>query len=281
MQTIEALPEAITPAPVIAEAAAAEQPRDLIGERLIAEGFVHNDFLLDLNRSLSVPYDWNLPAPWNLPSRLFRFPIEVSDYQEGGRRLGLMHPALIDHPYVKHVSQVLGMAIPAGGAPNAYGYTKTRIGTWWHAVDLVTAGRWREALDTRQFTTDEDLLQAVAFALSCGREEGGHALTTTEARRIFDLLGVASPADPNTILCNFPRPGSVTADDNVERWPVNTGRDEPGDTAWALVIGLETGWFAKDRSGHLQWTRLGRDRHEAGPAATFIEQSSGQGAFAF
>lgn len=280
MQAIEALPEVTTPPVIIAEAPAAELPRDEIGDRLIAEGLAHNSFLLDLNHALTVPHDWTLPAPWNLPSRLFRFPIEVSEYQQGGRRLGLMHPALVDHPFVKHVSQVMGMAIPAGGAPNPYGYTKTGLGMWWHAVDLISAGRWQDALDTRQFTTDAHLLQAVTFSLSCGREEGD-ALTPAEARHIFDVLGVACPADPNAILCSFPRPGSVTADDKVERWPVNTGCDAPGDTAWAIVIGLETGWFAKDRSGHLQWTRLGRDRHQAGPSATFIEQSSGQGAFAF
>lgn len=280
MQAIEALPEVINPPAIIAEAPAAEMPRDEIGERLISEGLVHNSFLLDLNHSLSVPHDWNLPEPWNLPSRLFRFPIEVSEYREGGRKLGLMHPALVDHPYVKHVSQVMGMAIPAGGAPNPYGYTKTGIATWWHAVDLVSAGRWQDALATRQFTTGADLLRAVEFSLSAGREEG-NALTCSEARHIFDVLDVACPDDPNAILCGFHRPGAVTGEDKVERWPVNTGRAEPGQTAWAIVIGLETGWFAKDRSGHLQWTRLGRDRHMAGPSATFIEQSSGQGAFAF
>lgn len=279
MQTVETQP-GDKPASRI-KAVSAETPRkDELGERLIAAGLEHNEFLLDLNRSLSVPHDWKLPAPWNLPSRLFRFPIEVSENLEGGRRIGLIHPALVDHPYVQHVSQVLGMEIPAEGAPNRHGYSKQALGLWWHAVDLIPSGHWREALETRHFTTDEDILRAVTFGLSCGRENGRN-LTTSEARQIFLALGQECPSDPREILCGFMRPSPVIADDKVERWPVNTGRAEAGETAWAMVVGIETGWFAKDRSGHLEWTRLGRDRHQAGPATTFIEQSSGQGAFAF
>ena len=86
MQAIEAMPGVIAPSAVIAEAPAAELPRDEIGDRLIAEGLAHNSFLLDLNHALTVPHDWTLPAPWNLPSRLFRFPIEVSA-TEANRRL--------------------------------------------------------------------------------------------------------------------------------------------------------------------------------------------------
>lgn len=281
MQTIEAAAAPVIPPVVAAPTPAEDLPRDVIGERIIAAGFAPNDFILDLNRSLTVPHDWTLPAPWNLRSRLFQFPIEVSEFREGGRRLGLMHPALVDHPFVKHVSQVLGIAIPPGGAPNDCGYSKTSIGTWWHAVDLISAGRWREALDTRQFTTTPDLARAVGFALSCGRESGP-AITTGDARQVLDSLGIASPANPIEVLCSFTRPSPVTGEDKVERWPVNGApRSDAGDEAWAYIIGLETGWFDHDRSGHIRWTRLGRDRHAAGPQATFIEQASGQGAFAF
>jgi hypothetical protein len=260
----------------IAAGPALTASRDELGERLIAAGLEHNEFLLDLNRALSVPHDWVLPAPWNLPSRLFRFPIEVGEFSEGERRIGLMHPALVDHPYVQHVSQVLGMDIPPCGAPNMHGYSKQAVGLWWHAVDLIPSGHWREALETRRFTTDKDMLRAVTFGLSCNR-----SLTTSEARQIFQELGVACPSAPRNILCEFDRPSPVRGDDKVERWPVNTGMADAGDTAWAMVIGIETGWFTMDRSGHLAWTQLGRDNHQAGASTTFIEQSTGQGAFAF
>jgi hypothetical protein len=280
MQTIEAATAPVIPPVVAAPTPAQDLPRDLIGERIIAAGFAPNDFILDLNRALTVPHDWNLPAPWNLRSRLFQFPIEVGEFREGGRRLGLMHPALVDHPFVKHVSQVLGIAIPPGGAPNNCGYSKTGLGTWWHAVDLMSAGQWQEALDTRQFTTTENLARAVGFALSCGRETGP-VLTTAEARHVLEVLDIAAPTDPVEILCRLGRPSPVTADDKVERWPVNTGSVQGLEQPWAYIIGLESGWFDHDRSGHIRWTRLGRDRHAAGAGATFIEQASGQGAFAF
>lgn len=280
MQTIEAATAPVIP-PIVVTTPAEDLPRDLLGERIIAAGFAPNDFILDLNHSLSVPHDWSLPAPWNLPSRLFQFPIEVSEYRDGGRRIGLMHPALVDHPYVKHVSQVLGIAIPAGGAPNAYGYSKTGLGQWWHAVDLMSRGRWQDALDTRQFTTPDQLTHAVGFALSCGRESGP-AITTNEARLVLEALDASPPANAIEVLCRFHRPSPVTGEDKVERWPVNGPANTTAtDEAWAYIVGLETGWFDHDRSGHIRWTRLGRDRHAAGAQATFIEQASGQGAFAF
>lgn len=280
MQTLEAATAPVVP-PVVLTTPAEDLPRDQIGERIIAAGFAPNDYILDLNRTLSVPHDWTLPAPWNLPSRLFQFPIEVSEFRDGGRRLGLMHPALVDHPYVKHVSQVLGIAIPSGGAPNAYGYSKAELGQWWHAVDLMSRGRWQDALDTRQFTTSAQLAHAVGFALSCGRDSGP-ALTTGEARLVLAGLEAPCPANPVEVLCSFYRPGPVTGEDKVERWPVNGPANQSAtDTAWAYIVGIETGWFDHDRSGHIQWTRLGRDRYAAGAGPTFIEQTTGQGAFAF
>jgi hypothetical protein len=132
---------------------------------LISSGFAHNDYLLDLNRSLHVPYEQVLPAPWDLPSRLLRFPIEVGDRTPEGRRIGLMHPHLAKHPFVLQVAEVLGTPVPAGGAPNAHGYSAVRLGLWWHAVDLMGAGKWRELLATRNFTTDQDIAGAASFAL--------------------------------------------------------------------------------------------------------------------
>jgi len=98
---------------------------DSLGELLIAKGFVPNEFLLDLNGGLSVPDDMELSAPWNLPSRLFRYPIEVSEpTEESPRRLGLTHPLLADHPFVQLVAAETGCEIDPNGAPNEYGYSK-------------------------------------------------------------------------------------------------------------------------------------------------------------
>ena len=63
-----------------------EQPAcDVVADALVAKGFVPNTFILDLNKGLTVPHDMKLPNPWNLPSRLFRFPIEVTDQEENWR----------------------------------------------------------------------------------------------------------------------------------------------------------------------------------------------------
>jgi hypothetical protein len=70
-------------------------------------------------------------------------------------------------------------------------------------------------------------------------------------------------------------------DSGSEFWPINIG---PGivaeEQAWAVIHGIEDGWFAHDRAGFLQWTQLGRDRFTAGPATSYTE-ASGQAAFAF
>lgn len=98
---------------------------------IVERGLAASTYLLDLNRSLSVPHDFPLSNPWNLPSRLFRFPIEVSaGHGEKSRRIGLMHPFLADHPFVRHVEEVLGIALDPDGAPNAYGVSNARTGLW-------------------------------------------------------------------------------------------------------------------------------------------------------
>ena len=117
---------------------------DTLATQIVERGLAASTYLLDINRSLTVPHDFPLPYPWNLPSRLFRFPIEVSAAEsDSARRIGLMHPHLADHPFVQHVEATLGITLAPDGAPNAYGISNARTGLWWHAVDLVSAGHWR------------------------------------------------------------------------------------------------------------------------------------------
>jgi hypothetical protein len=250
---------------------------------LISSGFAHNDYHLDLNRKLNVPYDQVLPAPWDLPSRLFRFPIEVGDRTPEGRRIGLMHPLLAKHPFVLRVSEVLGTSVPAGGAPNAHGYSAVRLGLWWHAVDLMSAGKWRELLASRSFTTDQDIAGAASFALSSsrsGREDDHGGLSLSDARKVMAAIGSREPADITSTLLAVSRPSPVKQDSGVENWPINdSGRDDA--SAWLRIIGLERGWFDYDRSGHLAWTLVGRDRYAGGGSPAYTEAKTGQGAFAF
>lgn len=259
--------------------------RDELGERLIEAELAPNGFILDLNHSLTVPYGWTMPAPWDLPSRLFRFPIEVSEARNGRpRRIGLMHPELGEHPFVQHV-EGLGFEVDPDGAPNAYGVSKTSTGMWWHAVDLISAGMWRELLATRRFTTPANIAGAVAYGLDYsshheGRKRNGH-ITTAEAREIMRAIGVDEPTDANAILREFMRPTACKSDGSAERWPINhAGAEARQDRAWGRIIGIERGWFGYDRAGFLQWTPAGRDRYDVGDAPTFVE-ATGQGGFAF
>lgn len=255
---------------------------DDLGTVIVERGVAASTYLLDLNRSLSVPHDFPLSHPWNLPSRLFRFPIEVSaGHGEAPRRIGLMHPLLADHPFVRHVEEVLDIALAPGGAPNAYGVSNARTGLWWHAVDLISAGHWRELLGTRRFTTDKDIARAVAYGLSYSahdRRRQGY-LSVSEARAIMAAIDAPEPAARYGLLA-FSRPWPCQTGNGPAHWPINHPALAAHDVAWALIHGIESRWFAHDRAGFLHWTEAGRERFAAGGASTFVS-SSGQGAFAF
>lgn len=255
---------------------------DELGERLVEKKLVPNSFILSLNHGLSVPHDMELPAPWNLPSRLFRFPIEVSEpTKDQPRKIGVLHPALIDHPFVQHVI-AQGIEVGTEGAPNPYGYTKCRLGLWWHAVDLMTAGLWRELLDTRQFTTDHDIARAVSHALRYSHHEDRKAagyIKTKDARAVMFAIGTKEPSDRTSTMLGFSKPSVCRQDKGQEHWPINTSNIGASAEAWAMIHGIEDGNFKHDRAGFLQWTQLGRDRFEAGDSVTF--DHAGQGGFAF
>lgn len=258
---------------------------DPLGELLVAKGFAPNLVVLDINRALDVPHDFTLPAPWNLPSRLFRFPIEACPPDgDQPRKIGLRHPLLADHPYVRHVEALLGFEIDRHSAPNRHDYTTAPLGRWWHAVDLICAGKWRELLETQLFSDPGSILRAVTlgcrYSSHDAREGRGH-ISTVEAREIMREMGACEPSDRSETLRRFMAPSLCKPDNGPGHWPINAPFGLCAeDQAWAFIHGIEDGWFAHDRSGHLQWTQIGRDRHAAGEASSFTE-ASGQTAFAF
>lgn len=257
---------------------------DPLGQHIVAAGLAASSFLLDLNGALSVPQNFPLPSPWNLPSRLFRGPLEVIRPAKGEpRKVGLMHPGLAAHPFVQHV-EALGIEVAHEGIANAYGYTERGKGAWFHAVDLICEGMVQELIETQGFTDPASIFRAVVHGCRHSHHEskaGKGYITTGQARQIMQALAACEPSDRAGFIRRFSAPILSMQDSGSEYWPINIG---PGlaaeDQAWAIIHGIEDGWFAHDRAGFLQWTRLGRDRFAAGEAASYTEKS-GQAAFEF
>ena len=261
-----------------------EQQADELGDRIIAAGFAANAFLLDINGALDVPHGFPLPAPWNLPSRLFEFPIEVIRAEQGEpRKIGLRHPLLAAHPFVQHVESVLGIEIAREGVTNRYGYSDRAHALWHHAVDLISAGKWRELLDTQEFTEPRNIFKAVSYGCRHSDHEDRKAsgyISTAEARQIMREMGATEPNDRAALIRSFSAPSPCQQDRGTEHWPINVHGLCAEDEAWGFIVGIEDGWFSYDRAGFLQWSAIGRDRYAAGDNASFTE-ASGQTAFAF
>ena len=252
-------------APRATEPCQAEIP-DELGDALVAHGFASHRSVLNINGTLSVPDGFDMPPPWNLPSRMFRFPVEVRPPSRANPRIiGLMHPLLADHPFVLKVEATLGIELNRAGAPNEFGYSKTRLATYWHAVDLVSVGRWQTMLDTRRFTTSCDMVMAVSYGLRyCGTRRRRHSphLTSHDARQVMAAVGAPQPNDWRSLLSVFLTPASVTSEETT-RWPINCLGSEAAAAAWGMIVGVEEGWFSYSRNGFLEWTQAGRDRHLA------------------
>ncbi len=257
---------------------------DTLGEALVETGFAPNLAILDINNSLAVPHGFELPEPWNLPSRMFRHPIESCPPGNGQpRKIGLRHPLLADHPYVRHVEALLGFEIDRNGAPNRFGYSSGPTARWWHAVDLITARKWKELLATREFTERECIMRAVAFGCRYSHHEDRKAagyISIAEARKVMGAVGSREPGERSALIRSFSAPSLCRQEKGADHWPINEGRQSGEDVAWGMILGIEDGWFRYDRAGFLQWSEIGRERYAAGESATYI-QASGQTAFAF
>jgi hypothetical protein len=235
---------------------------DPLADALIQNGFAHNAALLDINGSLQVCGGIELPYPWNLPSRPFQFPIEVTRQEpNGNRRMGLLHPLLSEHPFVRHVEASLDIKIDPNGAD------RTQIGPWWHAVDLVSHGLWHDLLKTAQFTTPNYIASAVTYGLMYsghhGKKRAGH-ISTADAREIMAFLESSEPADwRGVIRSHFSEPSLVKQDRGSESWPINHDVQDRNAVAWGMVLAIERGWFAHVRAGFLGWTEKGREQFAA------------------
>ncbi|MDX3978985.1 hypothetical protein, partial [Shinella sp.] len=69
------------------------------------------------------------------------------------------------HPFVQHVERALGIEIARDGVTNRHGYSNRVHSLWHHAVDLISAGKWRELLATQEFTEPRNIFNAVVYGL--------------------------------------------------------------------------------------------------------------------
>ncbi|WP_206245861.1 hypothetical protein [Novosphingobium terrae] len=258
---------------------------DTLAGQLIAADLVANEFLLDLNRCLSVPRGFPLCAPWNLPSRLMQSPIEVIRAEgDSPRKLGLKHPGLADHPFVQFVEAKLGVQIAREGVVNAYGVSTSEAARYHHAVDLISAGQWRALIDTIHFSEIRSVFAAIAYGLSYSHHESATKsglISIAAAREIMREVSAFEPEDRVELMLRFAPPSVTKPEGSAEHWPINdTTALCPEEKAWGYIIGHEDGWFTFDRAGFAQWSEQGRARYAAGDAASFTEQN-GQAAFAF
>lgn len=236
---------------------------------LLRSGLVRARYTFTGETSLQVPTDMVLLAPWNLPSRMFRFPIEMTRPEgDHPRRFGLMHLLLGDHPFVRRVESVLGITLDPAGAPNQHGYSKSRLALWWHAADLIRDGLWERLLDTREFSNTDNIVRAVEFGLhyhNKDKTEGKRRnLTTQDARRILQILGVAEPSPRPLLKDVFSAPSAIAEDKKTTRWAINHSfRATSEQLTWGTIHALETGTFKHDKGGYLQWSERGRTRYGA------------------
>src|SRR3546814_3600454 len=77
-------------------------------------------------------------------------------------------------------------------------------------------------------------------------------------------MGATEPTDRAALLRSFSAPSPCQQERGAEHWPINLHGPCAEDKAWSFIIGIEDGWFSYDRSGHLQWSPMGRDRYAAG-----------------
>lgn len=220
-------------------------------QSLIEHGLVPNAALLRLNSSVRVPPSFELAAPWNLPSRLFQFPLRLTN--DG---VEMSTPDLAEHPFVRHVSRLLNQGLETQiSAAHA-------TSMWWHAVDLAIAGRFDDLIRTRDFTTDYHIAGAISFCLQHGGDdENVAALSTRKARTMMRELGFDEPGDRQSFIRNLSKPAMLKPDVGTQRCPIaNPGLKAP-DFAWALIHGIEDGHFTTRVKGDLQWSTTGRDFH--------------------
>lgn len=152
------------------------------------------------------------------------------------------------------------------------------------AIGYVTEGRASALSDAADLDTDT-VCAALHYALLYSRHDDPKAsgyISPAEARAVLKARDCPEPPEAAQLHRVFSQPSMVKPEGSKAHWPINavyrTGRSA---IVWGLILGIERGAFAYDRSGFLQWRPAGRDRFAAGDSSVLVEAATGQAAFAF
>lgn len=152
------------------------------------------------------------------------------------------------------------------------------------AIRCVTEGRVSDLHDRAAYDTDT-ACAALHYALLYSHHEDRKAsgyVSPAEARATLKAHECPEPPEAAQLHRVFMTPSMVKPEGSKAHWPINAAYPTPRSTVvWGLIVGIERGAFAYDRSGFLHWTDTGRDRFAAGDSPVLVEAATGQVAFAF
>lgn len=231
------------------------RPLSPLRAALIANGFAHNEYLLELNMCLHDPAS-RFPA-----SRMFSSPISLDRYED---RLTVCHPLMLFEPFVMATASLLGVTMeietePPGGLNTIYH----------HCGDLADDKNYQDLIATIAYVTHRALLRGLVLGVKGGR------LSTKNARQVAAVIGVWETEDRSEF--NLSAAGKMLSpafisneasgakgDPKAGKWAINLySRKDPVGEFWAMVHGVEDGWFKKDKHGYFWMTDEGLARHNA------------------
>lgn len=228
---------------------------------LIDEGFVPNRYLLEINHSLHADAKDRTEPPWNYPSRLMEAPVECNFGEDGLVHVGLMHPAIGDHPFVKRLAEAIKpYRIAKNGAPSATGYFSRHSFEWFHAIDMLRTRPWQDLYETRRFTSDPAIIRAAAYALDYPLPHYGIG----EAQELLAAMKVKPPKNAEPVVKMLLRPEmGITSGGDLAINVIPSTEQDWASLSWLWIWGIDAQWFVYNRRKNLCWSQHGQEMWHA------------------
>lgn len=212
---------------------------DPLASRLVESGLVVNEYLLGLNRALSIPCH-------DLPSRLFQWPVEFvgRDRREDGVSVILLnHPDLASFPFADEIEGAIGER-PHWEPRDEFGRDRGERHRYFHALDLLTDEHWHGLIETINFTDRQGIIYGLRYRMDYG------GLSVANARAVLAEIGSQEPGDRSEAFLRSEAVRVAHAQQGkfVGMWT----RDE--QSVWAAIHGIEGGLFKRDRNGSLRFS---------------------------